>query len=445
MVGHSTETRRIALRRLFVRFRRLLRQTQINGYGGMMKMWSLRVQKPFDVRSIVRRGSMALVALATLGWAAGSASAAVLNVGTCVTPNYSTIGAAVSAAKANDTVSVCPGTYREIVTINKNITLIGKTPSSGGYAELKYPYYGQCAGLPYSHDCPQIIVENATANVEHLHISGYDFNYNCYYTPVGILFLNASGSAQYNNITDEDSTCELIQNTPSGSSSSGIGVWSDEAILAQIQQFPPASLFNVLVQGNYIDNFGETGVYADGVRNNVTNNSIGDDNKGNTAIEIDSATLSSALNNTIWGSGDYYYQTGIELEDSPNATLTRNSITDVHVAIDMEGGGTSSLTTNTMTDVTGGVKLVCSSNNKLISNSVSDQTSADGEYGANLFDCETDPGSDNNLFNGNKFNGLCAGVLTGDSDNTGNTFISNVFTNIGPGMNIMPGNSCPAM
>ncbi|HVP06378.1 MAG TPA: right-handed parallel beta-helix repeat-containing protein [Candidatus Acidoferrum sp.] len=401
-------------------------------------MWSLGVQKQSADRKIGKRGTMALALLAALGWWAGSASAAILNVGTCVKgTTYPTIGAAVYAAKPGDTVSVCPGTYKEIVTIDKNLTLIGKTPASGEFAEVKFPYNYQCAHTPYYHDCPQIIVKYATANIEHLHINGYGFDNNCYWTPVGILFYKASGSAQYNTIKNEDSTCEEMLNdlVSDSYSPSGIGIWSDAS---------EGNTANVLVQGNYIDNVAELGVYADGVRNNVTNNSISEDYRHNLAIYFDGTTGSSALNNTIWGTGGGDYQTGIAVDYSSNTTLTRNSITDVHTAIDLDHSGTSTLNTNTMTDVTGGMRLTCASNNKMISNSVTDQPSADGIYGANLYDCEVDPGSDNNLFNGNKFNGLCAGILKGTPDNTGNTFISNTFTNIGPGMNMMDGNVCPA-
>ncbi|MFF2195763.1 hypothetical protein [Streptomyces sp. NPDC058157] len=46
----------------------------------------------------------------------------------CPNATYTTIGAAVTAAAAGDTVHVCPGTYNELVEVNKaNLTLEGET------------------------------------------------------------------------------------------------------------------------------------------------------------------------------------------------------------------------------------------------------------------------------------------------------------------------------
>jgi hypothetical protein len=51
--------------------------------------------------------------------------------GSCASPNYNTIGAAVSAAVTGDTVAVCPGTYSEMVTVTgKSITLNGSAGST---------------------------------------------------------------------------------------------------------------------------------------------------------------------------------------------------------------------------------------------------------------------------------------------------------------------------
>jgi hypothetical protein len=95
----------------------------------------------FGLRARVPRGLLALAASAALTFAfAGTASAATFTVNdnsdagdagvSCGSPTHSTIQAAVTAAQenaeANDVVSVCEGTYNEVVTITEDgLTLNG--------------------------------------------------------------------------------------------------------------------------------------------------------------------------------------------------------------------------------------------------------------------------------------------------------------------------------
>jgi parallel beta-helix repeat protein len=397
-----------------------------------MRTQSLGFQKPFANQRIAKRGQMVLLLLAALGWWAGSASAAILNVGSCVTGGYPTIGAAVAAAAAGDTVSVCPGTYAEIVTIEKNLTLVGKTPSPGSFATLEFPSSGVQCGV--KNTCPQIIVENAKAQIERLHIDGSGFPFDCNYTPIGIFFENASGSAAYNTIQNEISKCGSPRLSPRGDGifaiSSNSGNYSVQAI------------------GNYIDNFADYGFSTSAVASKAVNNMIGEEIGQNWGIYFASNEGSSALNNTMWGTGTAANQVGIEVDDSPNTSLVRNSISNIATGIAMaersQGGvsGNSTLIANILTDVSEGIDLFCSDNNALASNRVSDQPAAGGEDGVNIFACGPSQGSDNNWLIGNSFNGLCAGILTGTAANTGNVLIINTFTNIGPGADVMPGNTC---
>jgi nitrous oxidase accessory protein NosD len=93
--------------------------------------------------------------LATAGViaAAGTALAApapqhALRVG-CGGQAYSTIGAAVSAAASGDTIMVCPGTYRELVTVpaGKPLTIEGVGHPVVDAAGLSDPATGQYSGV----------------------------------------------------------------------------------------------------------------------------------------------------------------------------------------------------------------------------------------------------------------------------------------------------------
>src|SRR5262249_10592776 len=153
------------------------------------------------------------------------------------------------------------------------------------------------------------------------------------------------------------------------------------------------------------------GVLSGRVIGNVLNNVISEDHRSSRGIIFDEAPGSSALNNNIWGSGPEDNQDGIIVSNSPATTLTRNNITRVRRGINVFGNGNSSFNTNIVMDVLRGLILNCSSNNKLISNTVSDLSPVNNSAGVQLAACRTESdaaaGSDNNLLNGNKLNGLC--------------------------------------
>src|SRR5208337_3898185 len=67
------------------------------------------------------------------------AFASTLYVGTCHTPSYSTISAAVAAAPAGSIVDVCPGTYPEQVFITQALTLQGITAKNTDRATITAP------------------------------------------------------------------------------------------------------------------------------------------------------------------------------------------------------------------------------------------------------------------------------------------------------------------
>jgi nitrous oxidase accessory protein NosD len=67
----------------------------------------------------------------TVRWVNVNESTPVSPGRSCDKAGYTTIGAAVAAAAAGDTVVVCPGTYTEFVQVNKSITLRGFNTTLG--------------------------------------------------------------------------------------------------------------------------------------------------------------------------------------------------------------------------------------------------------------------------------------------------------------------------
>ena len=77
------------------------------------------------LRALALTFSLGLIIFAT----SAVAAAATLTVGNAsslpCTGTYSTISAAVAAALPGDTIQVCPGTYNELVQVNKTLTILG--------------------------------------------------------------------------------------------------------------------------------------------------------------------------------------------------------------------------------------------------------------------------------------------------------------------------------
>ena len=145
--------------------------------------------------------SKTIAVLVLVGFTFLARSWAVSNavVGKCRTgTQYSTIQAAIDAADVGSTVQVCPGTYSEILTIVNNLALKGIASSTSDSVIITVPY----SGVPVTGTSaiwgplsPQVLVQNATANLSNLTIDGGGGS-SCSkgVTSVGVLFEAAGGS-----------------------------------------------------------------------------------------------------------------------------------------------------------------------------------------------------------------------------------------------------------
>ena len=132
-------------------------------------------------------------------------------VGTCHNgTHYHMIQEAIDAADAGSTVEVCPGTYPEVLTITKDLTLTGIAFQNSDGVIITVP----ASGVPVNGTsdiwgplASQVLVQNATANLRNLTIDGGSGS-SCAAsanTSVGVLFEQAGGSMT--NSTLQDPAC----------------------------------------------------------------------------------------------------------------------------------------------------------------------------------------------------------------------------------------------
>jgi len=121
-------------------------------------------------------------------------------VGTCRNgTHYTTVQAAIESVAAGGTVEVCPGTYPEVLTITKDLTLRGISFDNSDGVIITVPSTGvpmNGTNAIWGSLAPQVLVQNATANLSNLTIDGGGGT-SCASganTSVGVLFQQAGGS-----------------------------------------------------------------------------------------------------------------------------------------------------------------------------------------------------------------------------------------------------------
>lgn len=220
----------------------------------------------------------AVVAVAGFG---GSAAAATLCVNTAGSGGcYKTIGAAVTAAHAGDTINVAIGTYNEGVVIGKSLTLVGANEtatvinatnkSNGVYVDgIDYPGLTDVTVTGFT-------IENA--------------NYE------GVLVTNASGITIWNNqVFSNDKKLNFVKSTCAGQP-----VW----------------------ETSESDDCGE-GIHLTGVSQSTVAGNLVESNAGGILISDDTGATHDVLiyNNSV---NSNVYDCGITLASHPAAALTHS-------------------------------------------------------------------------------------------------------------------------
>ena len=193
------------------------------------------------------------------------------NGGRCPKATYTTIQAAVNAARSGDTIQVCPGVYREQIRIAKPLTVVG-VEYQGQSQVLIQPNGVTANSTSLFNGTPAaaIVLVDTTARVtlENLTVDGANNNLNaCSPFLVGIFYRNASGTVDGSAVRNIVSATAGCQNGYAIFAQSGNGGRSNLTVTdSSVHDYDKAG-----IQGN------EIGTTLNALNNAVTGRgSVGD-------------------------------------------------------------------------------------------------------------------------------------------------------------------------
>jgi len=178
----------------------------------------------------------------------------------CPTAAYTSIQAAVNAAKSGDIIRVCAGTYHEQVVIGKSLSL----EADNGVIVIPSDVVANAAGLSSAEPIATIVL---VKNAENVSLQGFivDGSANgltaCGPTLIGILYQDASGSIAHNAVRNVRLANDLT------------GCQSGLAIDVESSSSGQSS---VTIADNSVDGYQKNGITADepGTEVFVTNNAV---------------------------------------------------------------------------------------------------------------------------------------------------------------------------
>jgi hypothetical protein len=403
-----------------------------------------------SVKKSLRPALFVVLVLATF-FASQAAQAAITYVGTCHAGSHPTIQDAVTNSTAA-TIDVCPGTYPEQVTINRNVTLKGIISGNGGAAIITVPGGGlvqNATSLGGGIIEAQIYVQaGATVTISDITTDAANNGLgSCSDDPVGIYYQRASGTITHNSVLND------IQAPALNGCQGGLGIFveSDQAN-------------SVNITYNHVENYQKNGITVTGFETGVGpsttisfNTVIGQGpwtGAGQNSIQLSYDATGTIANNTVgsdvWAP-DVYGDTadaaaGILVYASQNVAISKNSVSETQYGIAVVSDETSTfggangaqITSNTVTTthLYDGIDL-CSNNNRVTSNTIngSDESAVHADD-----TCSGPNGTtgNNNTIQSNTINTACAGVLLGNG--TGNGPAANTYYNT---VNLsLAGNTC---
>jgi hypothetical protein len=388
---------------------------------------------------------LAFIMLALIGQAFSS----TVVVGTCKSgvPQFTTIGAAITAAPAGSIIDVCPNTYPEQVVITKNLTLKGIASGTSAAAVIVPPASGLVSngsdifGNPVA---PQISVQGATAvTISNLTVDATGNNLSGCGAPTleGIYFQNSSGKITDNVVRNQFQTdfldyggCQngLAINVESLTDSSTVIVSNNSVRAYQKNGItatgaatgPGSSGPKITISGNYIVGLAATAMNWPG-------------GAGENGVQVGfgaSGTVSlNTVNDNIWyadtSTQPYNAASGILVYASTGIAITENSVGSAQFGISTNTdpiygpGDNTTITSNKIsgTQLFDAIDL-CSNSNTAKSNTI---------YGSAQSGVHADDScgsGNNNTVTNNTINEACAGILLGTG--TGTISSPNTFFNV---------------
>jgi len=177
----------------------------------------------------------------------------------CPTATYTSIQAAVNAAKAGDVIRVCPGTYQEQVVINKTLSL----EADNGVIVIPRNVIANTAGSSGNPIAAIILAQN----VENVDLEGFivDGSANglteCGPFLIGILYQDATGTIEHNYVR----RVRLAPDLPGCQSGNAIDVESSSG-----------GQSSVTISENSVDGYQKNGITANepGTTVHVTDNAV---------------------------------------------------------------------------------------------------------------------------------------------------------------------------
>ena len=398
-----------------------------------------------------------------------TAQASTVAVGTCKSgvPQFTTIGAAITAAPAGAIVDVCPGTYAEQVVIAKNLTLIGIQSGTNDAAVIVPPAGGLVSngsdifGFPVA---PQIFVQNANVTISHITVDATGNNLAGCGAPTleGIYFQNSSGKIIDNVARNQYQTdfasfggCQngLAINVEGLSNiglvsvtNNSVRAYQKNGITATGAGTGPNSLGpDVTISNNYIVGLAATAMnWPGGAAENGVQFGFG----------ATGTVSGNTVNDNIWfadtSSQPYNAASGILVFASNGITVTGNSVGSAQFGITTNtdttstfcNGGPCGTADNTLitSNKVSGTQIfdaidACSNSNTVKSNTIY----GSAESGVHVDDsCGS---GNNNTVQNNTINEACAGILFGTGTNP--TVSPNTFYNVTK--TTLAGDVCPSI